>query len=151
MQRLSREATICPDMMMCQALQRADMFFYVVVIRKSCIVREAYIDNIIIHWLLQLKRHSVILRSCSDDDLVPKCIICRGKVPLHCKIFVRLNDCSNWDEVDVTFFQTRKSQSLYSVDMLQPVHVVFRSSISCQVCIRHYNFFSSDLSPVAIN
>ena len=28
------------------------------------------------------------------------------------QIFARLNDCSNWDEVDVTFVQTRNSQSL---------------------------------------
>ena len=33
-------------------------------------------------------------------------------MPLRCKVFARLNDCSNWGEVDVTFVQTRKSQSL---------------------------------------
>ena len=34
------------------------------------------------------------------------------RVPLRCKVFARLNDCSNWDEVDVTFVQTQKLQSL---------------------------------------
>ena len=33
-------------------------------------------------------------------------------MPLHCKAFARLNDSSNWNEVDVTFIQTRKTQSL---------------------------------------
>ena len=33
-------------------------------------------------------------------------------MPLRCKVFAILNDCSNWDEVDVTFVQTQKSQSL---------------------------------------
>ena len=36
-------------------------------------------------------------------------------MPLRCKVFARLNDCWNWDEVDLTFVQTQKSQSLYWV------------------------------------
>ena len=39
---------------------------------------------------------------------------CAGaKCCFAAKPFARRNDCSNWDEVDVTFVQTRKSQSFY--------------------------------------
>ena len=36
-------------------------------------------------------------------------------MPLRWKVLARLNACSNWDEVEVTFVQTQKPQSLYCV------------------------------------
>ena len=38
-------------------------------------------------------------------------------MPLRWKVFARLNDYLNWDEVDVTFVQTQKSQSLFWQDL----------------------------------
>ena len=35
------------------------------------------------------------------------------KLSLHCWAFTWLNDCANDDEADITFVQTRKTQSLY--------------------------------------
>ena len=34
---------------------------------------------------------------------------CRGQVPLRCKVFARLNNCANGDEVDVLLVQTQKN------------------------------------------
>ena len=39
--------------------------------------------------------------------------LCWDKVPLRCKAFPRLNDCSNQEEVDITFLLTQNSQSLW--------------------------------------
>ena len=38
---------------------------------------------------------------------------CLGKLSLRCWAFAWLNDCANGNETDVTFVQTRKTQSLY--------------------------------------
>ena len=81
-----------------------------------------------INWYVLYANHTLIANSFLDysidkndivpssDQIRPRCItkmhLCL-KVQLRCKVFARLNDCSNWDEVDVTFVQTQKSQSLY--------------------------------------
>ena len=62
---------------------------------------------------------------------VPKYIMCCGCVQLHCKAFVRLNDCSNL-EVD-NLIQTQKSEVPYETiwsckfDPLQGYWATFKS------------------------
>ena len=41
-------------------------------------------------------------------------------MPLRCNVFARLNNCANCDEADVSFVQTQKTQSLYSLDFDNP-------------------------------
>ena len=60
-------------------------------------------------------------------------IIVLGKLSLCCWAFAWLNDCINGDEADVTFVQTRKTQSLYLHQCTLP-QIFLARNLSKTVC-----------------
>ena len=57
-------------------------------------------------------------------------------MPLRCKVFARLNNCANGDEVYVSFVQTQKTQSHYFLNahVNQAVEILFSMRLVSLTC-----------------
>ena len=68
-------------------------------------------------------------------------------MPLHCKAFARLNDCSNWGEVDITFVFKRENckvsiskifqQMIKSLPYLGPFRTILCLNNGSLICMGH--------------
>ena len=66
-----------------------------------------------IYWWLSDYYMYYIEKTTYPPSGEPGASSCRDKLSLRCWAFAWLNDCANGDEADVTFVQTRKTQSRY--------------------------------------